>query len=39
VATENVSGVRLVHDHIYLFDTMSGLSFKSPEDEEWAKIG
>ncbi|MFH1346399.1 MAG: CBS domain-containing protein [Pseudomonadota bacterium] len=33
VATENVSGVRLVHDHIYLFDAASGLSFKSPEDE------
>jgi CBS domain-containing protein len=39
VAAENVSGVRLVHDHIYLFDAMSGLSFRSPEDEEWAKIG
>ncbi|MCR6734117.1 MAG: CBS domain-containing protein [Afipia sp.] len=33
VATENVSGVRLVHDHLYLFDAASGLSFKSPEDE------
>lgn len=39
VAAENVSGVRLIHDHIYLFDTMSGLSFRSPEDEEWAKTG
>jgi len=39
VAAENVAGVRLVHDHIYLFDAMSGLSFRSPEDEEWAKAG
>ena len=39
VAAENVSGVKLVHDHIYLFDAMSGLSFRSPEDEEWAKVG
>ena len=33
VAVENVSGVKLVHDHLYLFDAMSGLSFRSPEDE------
>ena len=39
VAAENVSGVKLVHDHLYLFDAMSGLSFRSPEDEEWAKTG
>ncbi|QOZ06698.1 CBS domain-containing protein [Bradyrhizobium sp. CCBAU 51765] len=39
VAAENVSGVRLVHDHLCLVDTTSGLSFRSPEDEEWAKIG
>jgi len=39
VAAENVSGVRLVHDHICLFDAISGLSFRSPEDEEWAKTG
>ena len=38
VAAENVSGVKLVHDHLYLFDTISGLSFRSPEDEEWAKV-
>jgi CBS domain-containing protein len=37
VAAENVSGVKLVHDHLYLFDAMSGLSFRSPEDEGWAK--
>jgi CBS domain-containing protein len=39
VAAENVSGVKLVHDHLYLFDAMSGLSFRSPEDEGWAKAG
>ena len=38
VAAENVAGVKLVHDHLYLFDAMSGLSFRSPEDEEWAKV-
>jgi CBS domain-containing protein len=35
VAAENVSGVKLVHDHLYLF----GLPSRSPEDEEWAKTG
>jgi CBS-domain-containing membrane protein len=39
VAAENVSGVKLVHDHLYFFDAMSGLSFRSPEDEGWAKTG
>jgi CBS domain-containing protein len=39
VAAENVTGVKLVHDHIYLFDALSGLSFRSPEDEGWAKAG
>lgn len=39
VAAENVSGVKLVHDHLYFFDAMSGLSFRSPEDEDWAKVG
>ena len=33
VAAENVSGVKLVHDHLEMFDAMSGLSFRSPEDE------
>ena len=37
VVAENVSGVKLVHDHICLFDALSGVSFRSPEDEEWAK--
>jgi CBS domain-containing protein len=37
VAAENVQGVRLVHDHLYSFDSASGLSFRSPEDEEWAR--
>lgn len=39
VAAENVPGVRLVHDHLYSFDATSGLSFRSPEDEEWARTG
>jgi len=39
VATENVPGVRLVHDHLYSLDAASGLSFRSPEDEEWARTG
>jgi CBS domain-containing protein len=39
VAAENVSGVKLVHDHLNLFDAMSGLSFRSPEDEGWTKAG
>jgi predicted transcriptional regulator len=39
VAAENVSGVKLVHDHLYLFDAMSGLWFRSPEDDGWAKTG
>lgn len=39
VAAENISGVKLVHDHLYFFDAMSGLSFRSPEDEGWAKAG
>jgi CBS domain-containing protein len=39
VAAKNAAGVKLVHDHLYLFDAMSGLSFRSPEDEDWAKTG
>lgn len=39
VAAQNVDGVKLVHDQLYLFDAMSGLSFRSPEDEGWAKAG
>ena len=39
VAAENVAGVKQVHDHLYLFDPMSGLSFRSPEDEGRAKAG
>ena len=39
VAAENVAGVKLVHDHLYFFDAMSGLSFRSPEDEGWAQAG
>ena len=39
VATENVPGVKLVHDHLYFFDATSGLSFHSPEDAGQAKAG
>lgn len=39
VAAENVPGVKLVHDHLYLFDATSGISFRSPEDEEQARVG
>ena len=39
VAAENVDGVKLVHDHLHLFDATSGLWFRSPEDEGWAKAG
>ena len=39
VAAENVAGVKLVHDHLYFFDGMSVLSFRSPEDEGWVKAG
>ena len=39
VAAENVSCVKLVHDHLCLFDAMSGLSLRSPEDEGWTKAG
>jgi CBS domain-containing protein len=39
VAAENVPGVRSVHDHLYSFDSTSRLSFRSPEDEEWARTG
>ena len=33
VAAENVSGVKTVHGHLDMFDAVSGLSFRSPEDE------
>ena len=39
VAAENIPGVKLVHDHLCLFDANSGLSFGSPEDEERARTG
>ena len=39
VAAENVAGVKLVHDHLYFFDGMSVLSFRSPEDGGWVKAG
>ena len=39
VATENVAGVRKVHDHLCWVDTMSGMYLESPEDVEMAKTG
>ena len=37
VAAENVSGVKMVHDHLCWVDPMSGLYLLSAEDEELAK--
>ena len=34
VAAENVSGVKLVHDHLCWVDPMSGLYLLSEEDQE-----
>jgi CBS domain-containing protein len=39
VATENVAGVKKVHDHLCWVDTMSGMYLESPEDAEMAKAG
>ncbi len=39
VATENVAGVRKVHDHLSWVDVMSGMYLQSPEDIEMAKSG
>jgi hypothetical protein len=37
VTTENVAGVRKVHDHLCWVDAMSGIYPDSPEDEGYAK--
>lgn len=37
VAAENVSGVKVVHDHLRWVDPMSGISVGSPEDERVAE--
>jgi CBS domain-containing protein len=37
VATENVTGVKKVHDHLCWVDTMSGMYLNSPEDDNLAK--
>ena len=37
VCTENISGVKTVHDHLCWVDPMSGLYLIAPEDEELAK--
>ena len=39
VATENVNGVKTVHDHLCWVDTMSGIYLNSPEDDKLAKAG
>ena len=39
VAAENISGVKKVHDHLCWVDSMSGLYFLAPEDEELTKAG
>ena len=39
VATENIAGVKKVHDHLCWVDTMSGMYLESPEDAEMAKAG
>ncbi|HLX15626.1 MAG TPA: CBS domain-containing protein [Bradyrhizobium sp.] len=37
VATENITGVKKVHDHLCWVDTMSGMYLNSPEDEGYAE--
>lgn len=37
VCTENIAGVKKVHDHLCWVDPMSGLYLIAPEDEELAK--
>jgi CBS domain-containing protein len=37
IATENVDGVKKVHDHLCWVDTISGVYLNSPEDEDLAK--
>jgi CBS domain-containing protein len=37
VCTENVAGVKKVHDHLCWVEPMSGLYFIAPEDEDLAK--
>jgi CBS domain-containing protein len=39
VATENVAGVKKVHDHLSWVDVMSGMYLQSPEDIEMAQSG
>jgi len=38
VCTENIAGVKKVHDHLCWVDTMSGMYLIAPEDEELAKV-
>ena len=39
VATENVAGVKKVHDHLCWVEPMSGFYLASPDDRDWAKTG
>jgi CBS domain-containing protein len=39
VATENIAGVKKVHDHLCWVDPMSGMYLESPEDAAMAKAG
>src|SRR5262245_35481816 len=39
VATENVAGVKKVHDHLCWVEPMSGFYLTSPDDRDWAKTG
>lgn len=39
IATENVAGVRKVHDHLCWVDPMSGTYLNSPEDDRLARAG
>jgi CBS domain-containing protein len=39
VATENVAGVKKVHDHLCWVEPMSGFYLQSPDDRDWAKTG
>jgi CBS domain-containing protein len=39
VATENIAGVKKVHDHLCWVDTISGMYLNSPEDEGYAEAG
>jgi hypothetical protein len=37
VATENIAGIKKVHDHLVWVEAMSAMAFPSPEDEAKAR--